>query len=497
MKKWLVGASLIAAIGLSIPYGFGMLTQKGLALRQAEINQHLNNDLALEIVQYQRGWFHSTAQLKLSLHAKRFSDDLLKVLTPLLTPQGAQNPDYFSVIMNVQITHGPFIFHKSNARLQMGVASLSGDCDLPWNEQVRQKVLSLIGQQSLCHIDSLVHFTGTTTSHVYSAKLNYANQQDDLKLVWNGLHLQTEMNKDLDHVALNLEVSPMSASNFSGSTKMDSSNIALIANLRRGIEDLWFGNVDIAMNSLNIILNNKPSFVAEHINAVSQQSVQNQKVSTTLKYTIEHIVANNQQFGPSVFTLALNQLSAPHLKIVSDIINKNNLQTMTKEQLVFFGMQMVPDFLRMVDGASMQMSFNTQAPEGLVNVNLAVSAPKQTGKHIDPLSIARETQGSLQIVAPKNIVIGLMADRMKEQVVQEALQKAVTKGVVPDAELIATNAKLKAQNKLHALVGDGWLMESQGDFKTDYHYQDGRIIANGVTKFDFLNPNANQTKTVK
>ena len=487
MKKWLGITLVVVALVMAMPYGLGILMERGLHQRQAEINQHLSGTLASEILQYHRGWLSSSATVKLQVNAKKLPEDVALILKPLLT----EKEDVVTMIYAVKISHGPFVISHDNTNwhFNVGLASLNADCTLPWNAQMQKQIENKIGQQPLYHVYSLVHFTGKTTSHLQSAKVNFVDKQQDFQVTWDGASLDAKASKDLDQINLILAVAPLKAGGIADQTYLNLSPINLTANLQRGIEDMWFGKVAVEVKSIDIVVKGLPSFAVRNIDALSQQSVQNQKINTTLKYTVAEVNSHGDHYGPSVFILTLNQLSAAYMKIFSDMIHKNNLQLMTKEQLAYFGMQMVPDFLRMVDGAAIQMSFHTKSPQGLINVNLAVVAPKQTGKHLDPLSIARDTQGSLQMMAPKNVVIALIADKMKEKSAHEFIQKAVSTGVSPNLQSLALDAKKKAEDKLKALVSEGWVMDDKENYKLDFHYYEGRIKANGITKYDLLNPN--------
>lgn len=478
MKKWIVLSLIIIALLMAMPYGLGVLTQYELNQRQAVINKHFSGSFSSEILQYQRGWFSSNAKVKQSVNVQKFAQNFTALLTPLLSNQGDLQDGWVTLTYDTKISHGPIIISHDagKTRLQLGLAGLSADCNFVWREQIRY----------LYQLNSLVHFSGKITTHLQSAKVNVVNKPQDFRMVWDGAHLDAEISRGLDQINLKLAIAPLKAGLISQDTKVDTSAIALTTNLQRGIEDMWFGNMVLTMQSLAIVVKGQSSFALQHVDAVSQQSLQNQKVSTTLKYAIDEIKAHGERYGPSEFNLALHDLTAPYLKVVSEMIHKNNLHTMTKEQLSYFGMQMVPDFLRMLDGSQMQLSFHTTSPQGVINLNVAITAPTQAGKKLDALGFARDAQGSLQMVAPKVIVIALVADKIKEKSTPEFLQKAIKAGAVPNLQDLTEESKKKAQDKLQALVNEGWIMADNENFKMDFHYQNGQIIANGIPKYNLL-----------
>lgn len=150
MKKVTVLIVLLLTIVLLSPFVTGRMTENAL---QDSIALQENPWIAVEIADYQRGWFSSDAIIRYRL-SDSYSSMLNSVVAQSAAANGTQAPVTFngSLLTPMKIDHG-LVFLTNG--LGFGINRMSGDLDVSQFE-------SLSDFQTLAGVESLLTFSATT-----------------------------------------------------------------------------------------------------------------------------------------------------------------------------------------------------------------------------------------------------------------------------------------------------------------------------------------------
>src|SRR5690606_26328446 len=110
---------ILAAIGLS-PFITGMVLKHNLKTYINVINS--NGMIELALVNYQRGYLHSTANLTLKPGQVLQNDPRIKEMAA---------SDNGALLVKLQISHGPLIVNQIEKRISLANGSVTGYVSLP------------------------------------------------------------------------------------------------------------------------------------------------------------------------------------------------------------------------------------------------------------------------------------------------------------------------------------------------------------------------------
>jgi uncharacterized protein YdgA (DUF945 family) len=491
MKKWIVASIIVAALLIILPFGMGVLAERNIDQRYAHLNRIMEHSAHIEIQNYRRGWFSSTAKLKVEVKSPKLSSALAKYLAPMLSEQYQQSaPEKFPLIVDLVIHHGPIIWQNYNphlAKAQFGLGLIDATLDLPWNPQGQRWVDATIGKKKWLNSSSLIHYSGNFSNTFFVPQVHYLDTQNDIQVDWAGINLSTQMSRDINKVAFNLELSPIRVSHIKkGDTYIDSSAMKVAGVSQQGASGLWFGQFNFKMDNFVLTENAKPIISIAGITAVQIATDESSNVNTSLSYQVNKIDAYGKNYGPSALSMKLNGLGAKEFKSISDTLHGVDFDNMPEEQLAFFSLQLLPELLHMLNGSSLDIVFSTKAPEGDVDFKLNITTSKQDSGIVDPIILATNTRGLCSFSLPKSVLKTMLANEAKIAINAEITRIAEEREEQPDLTQVPQLAELAAEEHLTSLHQEGWISATDTAYKSTIEYKEGKIFSNGKVMIDVL-----------
>lgn len=491
MKKWIVASVIVAALLIILPFGMGILAERNIDQRYAHLNRIMEQSAHMEIQNYRRGWFSSTAKLKVELKSPKLSSALAKYLAPMLSEQYQQSAtEKFPLIVDLVIHHGPIIWQNYNphiAKAQFGLGLIDATLDLPWNQQGQRWVDATIGKKKWLSSSSLIHYSGNFSNTIFVPQIHYLDTQSDIQVDWAGINLSTQMSRDINKIEFNLELSPIHVSHIKkGDKYIDSSAMSFSGDSQQGTSGLWFGQFNVKMDNFVLTENAKPMISISGVKAVQIAKEESSKVNTSLSYQVDKIDAYGKNYGPSALSMKLNGLGAKEFKSVSDTLHGVDFDNMPEEQLAFFSLQLLPELLHMLNGSSLDIVFSTKAPEGDVDFKLNMTTTKQDSGIVDPIVLARNTLGLCTFSVPKSVLNTMLANEAKIAINAEITSIAEEKGEEADLTQVPQLAELAAEEHLTSLQQEGWISATDKEYKGTIEYKEGKIFSNGKMMIDIL-----------
>lgn len=494
MKKIVIALLItILVVVTVVPFGVGHLAKRSLEKRIASINllqaKKPSPVVRLALDDYQQGWYHSTAKLKVYLEWSKFPPALLLHLVPMLNIDQKTASPLYPLVVDLAMNHGPVIIQNKNpavSRVQFGLGFVETALNLPWNEQGKQWVNGVLGQQELLSSTSLISYSGNFSTSIVVPTVHYADTAGDIKIDWSGLALSSQVSNDQTKASINLNLTPVKVSHVNGVKVLDSSAFTLVGETQQGLLGIWFGNVAAKIDSLVLSNNGSPHFALLGLNAVSSTSIDKESLALSLNYQVDNIFAGGQSYGPSQLLLQINGVGAKHYKAITDTLAGSNYDAMPQEQLMLLGMQLLPEFTQMLEGATLSLLFNTKAPEGNIDFKLTLAIAKSDGAVKDPMKIVRDSIGKCTFTVPKLLFKKMLAMQYETVIKSQMLSEQTNKGGQPDLSQAPQLADQAADHELATAVQAGWISVTETTYTGIYEYRAGKLYSGNKEMIDLL-----------
>ncbi len=489
MKKGIVLGCVFGLLLLCGYYGMGLGTEKILKRNIDILNQ--SSDVHVSLENYQRGWFHSHADLKWQIKIPESGLDhkLHRTLFVLKKTKLWVTP--------LSISHGPIMWLNSKLRFGLGYASVCGALPSEIDLQLanyfntnESKIKYQLGifvsyfnkiilqlnipkyKMTASSGGNFFQWQGMASQLMVSVdKLNYAG-----KISLNGLAWKNkQINGSLGPVNGSFKAQQVMNNLFTGTTEFHSPSLVLSYN---DLPAVHFNNMDITSNS-----NVKSGLYDSSVFAKFTQKTDDDKV--TSDYALN---------------FSFHDLDAEVLANMNRKLHELQLKTNDKLRLFW---ALIPDLPALLSkGAHFSIdNLVMNRPNDHLKITLNLSLPNK--KYTNPIQLVQKINGDSRIIVSKNLLATCVKKMIKKILLIEAQKQSLGNDSSTSPALRAplnpsnqtqntmtydsnkfqlqiTDSELttKAELKIKEWVEQGVITPEGNDFSANLKLLDGKLFIN-------------------
>lgn len=431
MRKLTVSLGIIIFLCLFVvfgtPYIMGILIQKQYPQVLARISK--SPEMTMSLVKYHRGWFKSTATLRVS------------VLDKWLKGNSA-----FTV--NETIEHGPFIFAHTAKGSQFMLAralliNKSQSQDIKFNASTVWTLTNKLNSQFNANNIRIENQTHGVHLQNVTGKVNYLPNKKAVMA-----HVTMQQGSIKGNQNINIQFN-----------KAES-----ISNLRNeGI--MWYGKREAKIASMLIQFGQSQPLKLNGINFNSIVKKNQDSMNVGLNYSLNKVTGQNVNLGPVQLSLAINGLNIAELTKLNKAARSMPTLAGRRPNLAQLAPLMQPMMALIGKGFSIELSkLNITTPEGQAKLKAKIVFMKQTGP-ANFLTVTKNISGQATLEVPG------------EWLVKQLAQKSAKK-MSPQLQQSINPLELAKQQVAH-WVKVGQLIKNGKILTLTVTYQHGQLLLNG------------------
>lgn len=486
MKKFIGLVVILAALVLGSYYGMGYLTERKIKESLNIVNQ--SNGLTANIMQYDRGWFTSTATF----------DWRLQVPERVIQAADGQSQTIpakdYKMQMPVTIYHGPIIFSKKGAKFGLGYAHT--DLTLPADyAQQFNNLFTTESTKPTLGMSFFVSYLGNSSVETSIPAFKLFAKQGNAKLEWLGMTTSTTVSSNLDNVDGKITIDGLKFTKDQINTTM--STITSEYDLHKTKSGLFLGDASLSFPSFVVMSSNKKLFEIGQFDFHTDSGIEDGLFSSHLKTSLEKVVANDKTYGPGNLEVAIRNLDAEVLARLNQQAQQIQQGTDLERQKAM--LSMLPELPKLFSkGAEFEITeMNFVMPQGTIEGNLMVSLPK--GELGNPFELIQKIQGNGKLKVPAVVVKQIMTESIKQKMAsqqqttqQESTQQENAQQTQPENATAAANtqaasdstdvvqqASTLADKQLAAMVQSGVITQEGTDYMLEVSLNQGQLMVNG------------------
>lgn len=407
MKKLMGFVVIIAALVLGGYYGMGLVTERTLKKNIASISQ--SNGLTVGIVQYDRGWFKSKAELSWSLHIPEYQ---VKHQDGSSTTKPAQD---FTVQMPLVIYHGPIIL--SDAGIKFGLGFAHSDVAMP--ASYKEKFSSLFATQSTeprLVLALFVNYLNSSRLELSVPNFKLIAKQGVEQFEWDGMDTSFHVSSNLKDIEGDSIINGIRF--IKDKIKVTLSKVKGDYELHQKDFDLYVGEGGFSLPSLIVEDNDQKIFDLELFNLRSKSDIVNSLFEHYSKASFDKLTTKDKTYGPAIFEIAIKNIDASVLAELNEQIAKIQQGSDGDRQRAL--LSMLPQLPKLLSkGAQFEISkLSLVVPEGVVEGSLQVSLPKEAIGN--PFQLIQKVQGNAKLRLPDVVIKSFIMASVKQHLLNQS-----------------------------------------------------------------------------
>ena len=391
MKKLLGLVVIVAALVLGGYYGMGLITERTLKNNIAIINH--SNGLFVDVAEYNRSWFKSTAVLNWRIN---IPEHLAKSANGTVAMVPAQD---YKVQMPLTIYHGPVIASPAGVKFGLGYAHSDVVMPAMYTAKFSNLFTSESTQPKLI-FSILVNYLNTSALQLNVPSFKLISKQDGGLFEWDGMEDDLHVTSNLKNIDGNINVAGIRITK--NKIKATISKIKSAFDLHQTEAGMYLGELSFSLPSLILQENTQKIFEIEQFNIHSNSDVQNALFEQYVKVFFDKFTSKSQTYGPALLEISIKNIDATVLARLnaqanqmqqgSDLDRQRSLLTMLPELPALFS-----------KGAQFEISkLSVVVPDGVVEGDLSISLPK--GNAGNPFKLLQKVQGHGKLKLPEGMV---------------------------------------------------------------------------------------------
>ncbi len=498
MKKLTGLVIVVIAIILGGYYAMGVATERTLKKNIEMVSQ--SNGLYVDIEQYNRGWFKSSAVLNWRLHIPP------RIEKNEAGQQVTISAKDYTIQMPLAISHGPVIFADANVWFGLGYAHT----DLVLPPTYAQQFDAMYTSNSVKpHLDVsiFVNYLNNCRLHVMAPQFKLVAKDGHSQFEWLGLNSDISISSQMSHVDGSVTLDGLSM--MKGDMKAILGKTVSDYDLKQTETGLYLGDANLSVPSLLVTQNDQKVFALEQLDVHSSSQVTNGLFTSNFKSELDKMyTADSKVYGPGTIDVSIRNLDAQILAKINDEVNTIQQGNDTQRQQALLAL--LPEIPKLLSkGAQFEISkLSMVMPEGNINGDLLISLPnEETG---NPFQLIQKIQGQGQLKITAAVLKSLAKDAAKQKLLTQPAQPSIAPAttvssttatadtaapVVPAAaptdaaEVVVTEqpvqpqdidqqASAQADEKLAALVKAGLLNVQGTDYVIQIKLANGQLSIN-------------------
>ena len=427
MKKLIGLVVIVAALVLGGYYGMGLVTESTLKRNVDVVNQ--SNGLFVDIEQYDRGWFTSTATLNWRLH---IPERLVKDQNGQSTTVPAQD---HKIQMPLIIYHGPIIYTGTGVRFGLGFAS--SELTLPpMYVQKFSNLFTSASEQPKLSLSVFVNYLNNSRLNIGLPAFKLIAKQGGDQFDWYGMQTEFSVSSNLKNIDGTVSID--GASMIKNKMKAILGKVSSDYNFHQTDAGLYLGEASLSVPSFVVSESDQKVFEVEQFALSSNSDVNSGLFNSYFNTSLNKVTVRNKIYGPAVLDMSIKNLDAEVLANINEQANKMQ-QGMTdseRQQALFALLPQLPKLFS--KGAQFEISkLSLAMPEGAIVGDMLVSLPK--GDAGNPFQLLQKVQGQGKLTIPAQVLKDFVVISLKQKLVsQPALQQAMVQQMQNNAAAATT-----------------------------------------------------------
>lgn len=469
MKKTLMFMMVSMVIVLGGYYGTGVITERALQKNIDVLNQ--SNGLVVTLKQYNRGWFHSQAQLVWTLTVPERSAS---------NSQGTQDK-VFTIDFPLHIFHGPLMFVQSGLKLGFGYAC--ADVSLPpMYEKLFYATYDVKSTKPLLHINVFVNYLNKTTIQLQVPTFNLLSKDGNSRFQWLGMKTDIAVSSNKKHLLGHMAITGFTW--FNNGIKGVLGLVKSDYDLHQSSENIYTGNALLKLPSIVVFEGTKKLARISGVVLQSNSDINKGLFSSTFTGSIQSGTFRDQIFGPAVLNIIISNLDATILADINQKIAQTQQRSDQERQRLL--LSLIPDVTHLLSkGAKLHVSkFNINMPKGHVTLNMGVSFQKSNNPNIFQLIQHIEGAGTIKITS--SILQTWLQQLVRHnRVIHQSSTNDIKEGDVKTTAITTSNDALDKEietmssEKIKALINNGFIYLDGSDYVIALKFNLGKLYING------------------
>ena len=420
MKKMFGLVVLLAVLVLGGYYMMGLVTENTLKKNIDVINR--SNGVLVDVDKYNRGWFTSAAVLNWRLQVP---ERVVKDANGHSTTIPAED---YTVQMPLSIYHGPFIVAEKQVRFGLGYAT----SNLALPPVYMAKFSNIFTPESTkpeLNLNMFVNYLNNSRLNMSLPQFKMITKTNGDQIEWDGMESSISVSSNIKSVEGKFTIN---GAKFLKSTLQGTlGQLTSHYEFHQTDEGLYLGEASLSLPSLVVTEHKQPLFDIEQFNVSSDSNIKNELFSSTLKLSLNKMVAQGKVYGPGILEMDLSNLDAMALADINQAVNQIQQGTDNERQQALIAL--LPKLPKLFSkGAQFQVSkLSLVLPQGVIEGNLSLSLPKGDSGG-SPFQLLQKIKGQAQLRLPVYVVrtmelIAVTQKLLSQTSVQQAMIEQLKK----------------------------------------------------------------------
>ena len=427
MKKTIGSVAVLAAVVLGGYYGTGLITERTLKRNIQMINQ--SNNVSVKLVAYQRGWFHSKANLMWNIQMpERF--------VPTQQGDSALVPSQtYAFETPVMIYHGPVSLANNGVHFGLGYATTEVQIPETYKKQF-DAVYEAESIPPVLNASMFVSYFNQTHLHLQIPTFRLVTIKNKDVIEWGGLDSEFAISAKKYHIDGHLTLNGVNVS--SGNMSLSLGKVASEYDMHQNDDGLYLGDASIAFPSLVVMKNKTVDFELADVDTKSESEVVNGLFDSSFHGSFEKLTRHGKAYGPGRITVDLQNLDAKVLATINEQAGK--MQRIPDSQRQQALLMMLPQLSTLLGkGATFEVSeFNIGMPDGVFDASLRIALPK--GDLGNPFQLIQKIEGKGKVKIPAKLLKTLLTRSVTESLLLQAEKQKLDQTEPPKTVSEVSNA---------------------------------------------------------
>ena len=454
MKKMVMwGLIVIAVVVLTLGtyFGMGLLTERTLRHTISLLDQ--SNGLWVELTDYNRGLFRSSAKLTWKLSVPEH-DSLNKNGQHVSVAAKT-----YEVPMPLIIQHGPVVISSDHIYLGLGYAQTSMELPNEANAAFTKNYTAESTQPKI-NMHFSVNYLNNTHVSVSVPDFKVISKTDKHIFEWLGMTNETFIASQGKRIH--------GTFNLNGLTwQQNQANLVVgpvesSYDLHPSSSGLYMGDAHVIFSSLRILEKGQTMIDLDQLRLESSSNVLQLLFQSQAKLEIEQLVFHGHKYGPMNLDVSVKDLDADVLAKINQKLAESSHSS--SQSLLFSTLPELPALLN--KGAILSVNaLNMKLPEGDVHGSMQLTFPKESISN--PIQLSKKISGGLNLVIGERVLKQCMTILVSHPWGSDTVKKS--------ADELAADA----DTKISSLMKSGVLIKEGQINKVDLKLSNGHLFVNG------------------
>ncbi|MCH9755781.1 MAG: YdgA family protein [Gammaproteobacteria bacterium] len=495
MKKTLGMVVLLVVVVLGGYFSMGLVTERTLKKNLSTLNQA--NGFSVDLVDYHRGLFKSTADLTWHMQMPEKvvkKDDGHSLIVP---------PKIYSFDMPLMVAHGPVVFEDGHVRFGLGAAH--GQLSLP-NAYVSDfsNMFSSKSTKPRLAIHLFVTYLNKTHLEMELPAFHLVTKGDQKQFEWLGMKSDLRFSPENTRLQghFTLDGLRLIGERF----RVILNKVTSVYDVHKAVNGLFVGDANLKVPVLQVVAKKQTELELKQFEVSSNSMLHDKMFDSSFRAAFVTLVSRDKTYGPGELDVAIKNLDADVLVDLNQRVNQMQQVNITGGQAQQLLLSLLPNLPKLVGkGAVFESALKLRVPEGAINSSMHVVFP--VSETDAPLQVLPKIEGEGHFSVPAPFLKTLLVRSFKQQLTRaEAVASAEKQNkevsnkrpLAPsitsaepkvaekkDTATPVTTATLDQQAVHHAdqkladLIQVGVLQAKGADYVLELKLSSGRLLVNG------------------